>query len=105
MISISILEADLMHLADEVDRSLLVGVDAIHVGYLDCGNEAAINYSLSISRSLRDYGVRIPISLLLFGNVTEQIIRLLVNSGLSYLFIGPLTLNMSGEILSYIKEA
>jgi len=68
MISISILEADLMRLSEEVGRSLLAGIDATHMGCLGCGNnDTAINFTSSISQSSRHYGVRIPISVLLFG--------------------------------------
>jgi len=105
MISISILEADLMCLAEEVDRSLLAGVDSIHIGYLDCSNDTAINFTLSISQSLRDYGVRMPISVLLNGSVTEELVKLLISSGVNCLYISPIAENVGGKILSLIKDS
>ena len=104
MISISILAADLMRLAEEVDSFLLAGIDSIHMGYLNCDHEAAINITLSISKSLRDYGVRVPISILLLGKVTQSIVKPLVISGVSTIYFSPTIENITEDIPSMIKE-
>lgn len=61
IISVSIAEADLLNLADEIDQVLLAGVDVIHLDVTDDQN-FAVEFRPPFGKLLREYVLRASIS-------------------------------------------
>ena len=100
MIAISLLESDLLRLADEVDKALRAGADFIYIGLLDCHSISNENFGILICKSLRDYGVRCPISVHFGGVVTSQIVQSFSQAGVSRISIDIETSDLHEAVLS-----
>lgn len=81
MIGISLLEADLLYLAEELDQLLLAGIDCIYIDFLSCRKTAGMVVGPKVCRSLREHGVRCPIKVLLKSGVSETMIQSLYEAG------------------------
>lgn len=87
MIGISFLEADLLHLAEELDQLLLAGVNSIFIDFLSCRKTAGAIVGPKVCRSLREHGVRCPVNVLLKSGVSESMIRSLYEAGANQIIV------------------
>ena len=81
MIGISLLEADLLYLAEELDQLLLAGVNCIYIDFLSCRKTTGMVVGPKVCRSLREHGIRCPIKVLIKSGVSESMIRSLCEAG------------------------
>ena len=102
LIAASILENDILRIADEVDQVLMAGVDVIHIES-NCIDSLSIG--CKISRALRDHGVKCPIDIHLTGETSSELIESYAKAGATSVTICPETVVNIDQSLIQIKDA
>jgi|GEM_PF-5663517 len=104
LIAASILESDILRLADEVDQILMAGVDVIHIES-NC-NDSLSKQSLGyrVCRALREHGVKCPIDIHLIGNTSSELIEACAAAGATSITICAETVVNIEQSLMRIKS-
>lgn len=105
MIAISLLDADLLCLAEEVERVLIAGVDSIYIDFSDCRGSTGMVLAPKICCSLREYGFRCPISVLLRNRVTDSLAQSLCEGGANRLILEAAAIDRLGDNFMLLKES
>lgn len=70
-----------MCLADEIEQVLLAGVNSIYIDFLSCRKATGMIMGPKVCRSLREYGVRCPVNVLIKSGVSDLMIHSLCEAG------------------------
>jgi ribulose-phosphate 3-epimerase len=85
----SILSADISRLGEEVSSVVEAGADLIHVDVMDNHYVPNLTFGPLLVKSLRDYGIKIPMDVHLMVKPVDRIIPDFADAGASYITFHP----------------
>lgn len=89
LIAPSILSADFARLGEEVDAVLAAGADMIHFDVMDNHYVPNLTIGPMVCKSLRDYGVTVPIDVHLMVKPVDRIIGDFIEAGATWITFHP----------------
>lgn len=104
LIAPSILSADFARLGEEVDNVLAAGADIVHFDVMDNHYVPNLTIGPMVCEALRKYGVTAPIDVHLMVSPVDDLIRMFIDAGASYITFHPEASNHIDRSLQLIRE-
>lgn len=101
----SILSANFAYLGKEVEEVTQAGADIIHIDVMDNYFIKNLTFGPIICKSLKEYGINIPISIHLMAKPTEKLILDFIYSGANYIIIHVESCKHIDYTIKLIKES
>lgn len=89
LIAPSILSADFARLGEEVDKVLAAGADVVHFDVMDNHYVPNLTIGPMVCEALRKYGVTAPIDVHLMVTPVDDLIRMFIDAGATYITFHP----------------
>lgn len=89
LIAPSILSADFARLGEEVDNVLAAGADTVHFDVMDNHYVPNLTIGPMVCEALRKHGVTAPIDVHLMVSPVDDLIRMFIDAGASYITFHP----------------
>lgn len=102
LIYVSIAEADVLNLANEIDQVLLAGSDAIHLD-IASSQKLAVRFGLSFGKILREHVRQSLISVDIKTATEPADLRALVETGVDYISFRPEVVDDASSVIKMIK--
>ena len=100
----SILSADFARLGEEVDNVLAAGADIDHFDVMDNHYVPNLTIGPMVCEALRKHGVTAPIDVHLMVSPVDDLIRMFIDAGASYITFHPEASNHIDRSLQLIRE-
>ena len=100
----SILSADFARLGKEVDNVLAAGADIVHFDVMDNHYVPNLTIGPMVCEALRKHGVTAPIDVHLMVSPVDDLIRMFIDAGASYITFHPEASNHIDRSLQLIRE-
>ena len=100
----SILPADFARLGEEVDNVLAAGADIVHFDVMDNHYVPNLTIGPMVCEALRKHGVTAPIDVHLMVSPVDDLIRMFIDAGASYITFHPEASNHIDRSLQLIRE-
>ena len=100
----SILSADFARLGEEVDNVLAAGADIVHFDVMDNHFVPNLTIGPMVCEALRKHGVTAPIDVHLMVSPVDDLIRMFIDAGASYITFHPEASNHIDRSLQLIRE-
>jgi len=104
LIAPSILSADFARLGEEVDNVLAAGADIVHFDVMDNHYVPNLTIGPMVCEALRKHGVTAPIDVHLMVSPVDDLIRMFVDAGASYITFHPEASNHIDRSLQLIRD-
>ncbi|EMP55088.1 D-ribulose-5-phosphate 3-epimerase [Marinobacter santoriniensis NKSG1] len=104
LIAPSILSADFARLGEEVDNVLAAGADIVHFDVMDNHYVPNLTIGPMVCEALRKHGVTAPIDVHLMVSPVDDLIRMFIDAGASYITFHPEASNHIDRSLQLIRE-
>ncbi|GGE52454.1 ribulose-phosphate 3-epimerase [Streptosporangium jomthongense] len=104
LIAPSILSADFARLGEEVDNVLSAGADVVHFDVMDNHYVPNLTIGPMVCEALRKYGVTAPIDVHLMVTPVDDLIRMFIDAGASYITFHPEATQHIDRSLQLIRE-
>ncbi len=104
LIAPSILSADFARLGEEVDNVLAAGADVVHFDVMDNHYVPNLTIGPMVCEALRKHGVTAPIDVHLMVSPVDDLIRMFIDAGTSYITFHPEASNHIDRSLQLIRE-
>ena len=104
LIAPSILSADFARLGEEVDNVLAAGADVVHFDVMDNHYVPNLTIGPMVCEALRKHGVTAPIDVHLMVSPVDDLIRMFIDAGASYITFHPEASNHIDRSLQLIRE-
>ena len=105
LIAPSILSADFARLGEEVDNVLAAGADMVHFDVMDNHYVPNLTIGPMVCEALRKHGVTAPIDVHLMVKPVDELIRMFIDAGASYITFHPEASEHIDRSLQMIKDA
>lgn len=100
----SILSADFARLGEEADNVLAAGADIVHFDVMDNHYVPNLTIGPMVCEALRKHGVTAPIDVHLMVSPVDDLIRMFIDAGASYITFHPEASNHIDRSLQLIRE-
>jgi len=100
----SILSADFARLGEEVDNVLAAGADIVHFDVMDNHYVPNLTIGPMVCEALRKHGVTAPIDVHLMVSPVDDLIRMFIDAGASYITFHPEASKHIDRSLQLIRE-
>ncbi len=100
----SILSADFARLGEEVERVLAAGADIVHFDVMDNHYVPNLTIGPMVCEALRKHGITAPIDVHLMVSPVDDLIRLFVDAGASYITFHPEATGHIDRSLQLIRD-
>lgn len=100
----SILSADFARLGEEVDHVLAAGADIVHFDVMDNHYVPNLTIGPMVCEALRKHGVTAPIDVHLMVSPVDDLIRMFIDAGASYITFHPEASNHIDRSLQLIRD-
>ena len=100
----SILSADFARLGEEVDNVLAAGADVVHFDVMDNHYVPNLTIGPMVCEALRKHGVTAPIDVHLMVSPVDDLIRMFIDAGASYITFHPEASNHVDRSLQLIRD-
>ncbi|MGO1460826.1 MAG: ribulose-phosphate 3-epimerase [Marinobacter sp.] len=104
LIAPSILSADFARLGEEVDNVLSAGADVVHFDVMDNHYVPNLTIGPMVCEALRRHGVTAPIDVHLMVSPVDDLIRMFIDAGASYITFHPEASQHIDRSLQLIRE-
>ncbi|WP_372964737.1 ribulose-phosphate 3-epimerase [Marinobacter sp.] len=104
LIAPSILSADFARLGEEVDNVLAAGADVVHFDVMDNHYVPNLTIGPMVCEALRKHGVTAPIDVHLMVSPVDDLIRMFIDAGASYITFHPEASQHIDRSLQLIRE-
>ncbi|MBE0486811.1 ribulose-phosphate 3-epimerase [Marinobacter sp.] len=104
LIAPSILSADFARLGEEVDNVLAAGADVVHFDVMDNHYVPNLTIGPMVCEALRKHGVTAPIDVHLMVSPVDDLIRMFIDAGASYITFHPEASNHVDRSLQLIRD-
>lgn len=104
LIAPSILSANFARLGEEVDAVLEAGADVIHFDVMDNHYVPNLTIGPMVCEALRKHGVTAPIDVHLMVSPVDDLIRMFIDAGASYITFHPEATNHIDRSLQLIRD-
>tara|TARA_R110001592_G_scaffold139708_2_gene359759 strand:+ start:484 stop:1170 length:687 start_codon:yes stop_codon:yes gene_type:complete len=104
LIAPSILSADFARLGEEVDNVLAAGADVVHFDVMDNHYVPNLTIGPMVCEALRKHGVTAPIDVHLMVSPVDDLIRMFIDAGASYITFHPEATNHVDRSLQLIRD-
>ena len=104
LIAPSILSADFARLGEEVDNVLSAGADVVHFDVMDNHYVPNLTIGPMVCEALRKHGVTAPIDVHLMVSPVDDLIRMFIDAGASYITFHPEASRHIDRSLQLIRE-
>jgi len=104
LIAPSILSADFARLGEEVDNVLSAGADVVHFDVMDNHYVPNLTIGPMVCEALRKHGVTAPIDVHLMVSPVDDLIRMFIEAGASYITFHPEASQHIDRSLQLIRE-
>ena len=104
LIAPSILSADFARLGEEVDNVLAAGADVVHFDVMDNHYGPNLTIGPMVCEALRKHGVTAPIDVHLMVSPVDDLIRMFIDAGASYITFHPEASNHIDRSLQLIRD-
>ncbi|AXS83423.1 MULTISPECIES: ribulose-phosphate 3-epimerase [Marinobacter] len=104
LIAPSILSADFARLGEEVDNVLAAGADIVHFDVMDNHYVPNLTIGPTVCEALRKHGVTAPIDVHLMVSPVDDLIRMFIDAGASYITFHPEATNHIDRSLQLIRD-
>jgi ribulose-phosphate 3-epimerase len=104
LIAPSILSADFAKLGEEVDNVLASGADIVHFDVMDNHYVPNLTIGAMVCEALRKHGVTAPIDVHLMVSPVDDLIRMFIDAGASYITFHPEASNHIDRSLQLIRD-
>ncbi|SFR46781.1 ribulose-5-phosphate 3-epimerase [Marinobacter gudaonensis] len=104
LIAPSILSADFARLGEEVDNVLAAGADIVHFDVMDNHYVPNLTIGPMVCEALRKHGVTAPIDVHLMVSPVDDLIRMFIDAGASYITFHPEATNHIDRSLQLIRD-
>lgn len=104
LIAPSILSADFARLGEEVDNVLAAGADIVHFDVMDNHYVPNLTIGPMVCEALRKHGVTAPIDVHLMVTPVDDLIRMFIDAGASYITFHPEASNHIDRSLQLIRD-
>ncbi|MCV2525486.1 MAG: ribulose-phosphate 3-epimerase [Candidatus Lightella neohaematopini] len=104
LISASIISANFALLGQDIENVVRAGIDLIHFDVMDNHYVPNLTIGPLVLRSLRNYGINIPIDVHLMANPVESLISEFAKAGANYISFHVETTNHIDRLLQIIKN-
>ncbi|WP_296934654.1 ribulose-phosphate 3-epimerase [uncultured Marinobacter sp.] len=104
LIAPSILSADFARLGEEVDNVLAAGADVVHFDVMDNHYVPNLTIGPMVCEALRKHGVTAPIDVHLMVSPVDDLIRMFIDAGASYITFHPEATNHIDRSLQLIRD-
>ncbi|MDN6319246.1 MAG: ribulose-phosphate 3-epimerase [Marinobacter sp.] len=104
LIAPSILSADFARLGEEVDNVLSAGADVVHFDVMDNHYVPNLTIGPMVCEALRKHGVNAPIDVHLMVSPVDDLIRMFIDAGASYITFHPEASQHIDRSLQLIRE-
>ncbi len=104
LIAPSILSADFARLGEEVDHVLAAGADIVHFDVMDNHYVPNLTIGPMVCEALRKHGVTAPIDVHLMVSPVDDLIRMFIDAGASYITFHPEASNHIDRSLQIIRD-
>ncbi|MEQ6885378.1 ribulose-phosphate 3-epimerase [Salicola sp. Rm-C-2C1-2] len=105
LIAPSILSADFARLGEEVDNVLTAGADMVHFDVMDNHYVPNLTMGPMVCEALRKHGVTAPIDVHLMVKPVDDLIRLFIDAGASYITFHPEASEHIDRSLQLVRDA
>jgi len=105
LIAPSILSADFARIGEEVDNVLTAGADMVHFDVMDNHYVPNLTIGPMVCEALRKHGVTAPIDVHLMVKPVDDLIRMFIDAGASYITFHPEASEHIDRSLQLIKDA
>ena len=105
LIAPSILSADFARLGEEVDNVLTAGADMVHFDVMDNHYVPNLTIGPMVCEALRKHGVTAPIDVHLMVKPVDDLIRLFIDAGASYITFHPEASEHIDRSLQMVRDA
>jgi len=105
LIAPSILSADFARIGEEVDNVLAAGADMVHFDVMDNHYVPNLTIGPMVCEALRKHGVTAPIDVHLMVKPVDDLIRMFIDAGASYITFHPEASEHIDRSLQLIKDA
>jgi len=105
LIAPSILSADFARIGEEVDNVLAAGADMVHFDVMDNHYVPNLTIGPMVCEALRKHGVTAPIDVHLIVKPVDDLIRMFIDAGASYITFHPEASEHIDRSLQLIKDA
>jgi len=105
LIAPSILSADFARLGEEVDNVLAAGADVVHFDVMDNHYVPNLTIGPMVCEALRKHGVTAPIDVHLMVSPVDDLIRMFIDAGASYITFHPEASSHIDRSLQLIRES
>ncbi|WP_166257258.1 ribulose-phosphate 3-epimerase [Marinobacter salicampi] len=100
----SILSADFARLGEEVDTVLAAGADIVHFDVMDNHYVPNLTIGPMVCEALRKHGVSAPIDVHLMVSPVDDLIRMFIDAGATYITFHPEASNHVDRSLQLIRD-
>ncbi|ARU58526.1 MAG: ribulose-phosphate 3-epimerase [Pseudomonadales bacterium] len=100
----SILSADFARLGEEVDQVLAAGADIVHFDVMDNHYVPNLTIGPMVCKALRDYGISAPIDVHLMVQPVDELIKMFIDAGATYITFHPEASQHLDRSLQLIKD-
>lgn len=100
----SILSADFARLGEEVDHVLAAGADIVHFDVMDNHYVPNLTIGPMVCEALRKHGVTAPIDVHLMVSPVDDLIKMFIDAGASYITFHPEASNHIDRSLQLIRD-
>ncbi|MCV2528240.1 MAG: ribulose-phosphate 3-epimerase [Candidatus Lightella neohaematopini] len=104
LISASIISANFALLGQDIENVVRAGIDLIHFDVMDNHYVPNLTIGPLVLRSLRNYGINIPVDVHLMANPVESLILEFAKAGANYISFHVETTNHIDRLLQTIKN-
>ncbi|MFE8070589.1 ribulose-phosphate 3-epimerase [Marinobacteraceae bacterium S3BR75-40.1] len=104
LIAPSILSADFARLGHEVDNVLSAGADIVHFDVMDNHYVPNLTIGPGVCKALRKYGIKAPIDVHLMVKPVDDLIRMFIDAGATYITFHPEASEHIDRSLQLIKD-
>ncbi len=104
LIAPSILSADFARLGEEVDNVLAAGADVVHFDVMDNHYVPNLTIGPMVCEALRKHGVTAPIDVHLMVTPVDDLIRMFIDAGATYITFHPEASNHIDRSLQLIRD-
>ncbi|MCH8497985.1 MAG: ribulose-phosphate 3-epimerase [Marinobacter sp.] len=100
----SILSADFARLGEEVDNVLAAGADIVHFDVMDNHYVPNLTIGPMVCEALRKYGITAPIDVHLMVSPVDDLIKMFIDAGATYITFHPEASNHIDRSLQLIRD-